>query len=157
MFKSGMAATHRERGVAAVELAVILPLIVILIAFPLFFGRVFMYYSVAHKAAQNSAMYLATVPRVEMQDNKKSAAAEDIAEEIVTATIGELKPGGLGAVVHQIDCDGGACGSGAIPNWITIHVRLVLYDEYFPNFTWIFLHDGPLVLNAEAKVKYLGQ
>lgn len=158
MFKYSQARTQRQHGVAAIEFAIILPLLLALLAFPLFFGRVFMYYSVAQKAAQNAAMYLATVPKLEMQDNNKSAAATDMAEEIVNATISSLNPGNLGGVGFQIQCDGTVCGVGAIPNdSITVKVRVVMYDEFFPHFTWPILHDGPMVLNAEATVSYLGQ
>lgn len=156
MSTSSHARTQRQRGVAAVELAILLPLLVVLIAFPLFFGRVFMYYSVAQKAAQNAAMYLATIPKLDMQDTNKSAAAKNIAEEIVEITIGELKPG-TGAIGFQIQCDDSSCGLGAIPNNVSVNVRLVLYDDYFSSFTWLFLHDGPLVINADAKIGYLGQ
>ncbi|MDO8311779.1 MAG: TadE/TadG family type IV pilus assembly protein [Sideroxyarcus sp.] len=149
---------QRQRGVAAVEFAIILPLLIGLLAFPFFFGRVSLYYSVAQKAAQNAAAYLATVPKVEMHDNNKSAAARDMAEEIVNATIAELGPGELGGIGFVIECDGGACGVGAVPeDLITVKIRITMYDEYFPYITWVILGDGPLVLDAKATVKYLGQ
>lgn len=150
--------SRRQRGVAAIEMAIILPLLVILLTFPIFFCRAFLYYSVAQKAAHNAAMYLATVPKLEMQDNNKSAAASDMATEIVEATIAELSPGALGGIGVSIQCDNGPCGVGAVPNGlITVDLRITMYDEFFPYFTWVVLGDGPLILDASATVRYVGQ
>lgn len=158
MFVSTSPRTRRQRGIAAVEFAIILPILISLIAFPIFFGRVFMYYTVAHKAAQNAAMYLATIPKSEMYDINKSAAARDMAENIAYSTIAELSPGELGGIGLVLLCNGDPCGFGAEPiNDIKVTVHMVMFDEYFSFFTWIALHDGPLVLNARVNVNYLGQ
>lgn len=146
---------RRDRGVAAVEFAIILPLILVLLAFPVFFGRVFMFYSVAQKAAQNAAQYIATVPKVEMHDSNKAAAANDVAKEIIRLTMGEVSAGS-GGIGIQVDCDDGECGTGEVPTEILVNIRLVLYDDYFAFLTYSILGDGPLVINANAKVKYLG-
>ncbi len=149
---------RRQRGVALIEYSIVVPLLISMIAFPFFFGRVFMYYSVAQKAAQNAAIYLATVPRTEMQENQKSQAAKALAEEIVATTIKEADTGVQGAIGFLVLCDNNQCGLGAVPtNSVAVVVRIVMYDEHFPFLTWIFLGDGPLIMNASATVPYLGK
>src|SRR3954467_9708660 len=69
---------RKERGVAAVEFAILLPILIALLSLPVFFARVCMHYSVAQKAAQNSAMYIATIPYVEMYTQSRAIAASDI-------------------------------------------------------------------------------
>jgi hypothetical protein len=145
----------REAGVAAVEFAIILPLMITLIAFPLFFGRVFMFYSVAQKSAHNSAIYLSKIPLVEMQDVAKSAAAATLTSELVAATIEELHPGSRGAIQTQIDCDDGPCGTG-VPTYISVHVRVKMYDELFNFFTSPILGDEGIQLKAKVTMKYVG-
>lgn len=147
--------TRKESGVAAVEFSIILLLMIALIAFPLFFGRVFMSYSVAQKAALNSASYLAKIPLVEMHDPSKSVAAAEIAQEIVDATIGALKPGDQGVVVTQIQCDIGPCGAG-VPSTVTVHVRIRMHDEFFNFLTGPILGDEGIMLNAKVTLRYVG-
>ncbi len=149
---------RRQRGVAFMEFAIIVPLLLSLIAFPFFFGRIFMYYSVAQKAAQNAAIYLATVPRAEMQETGKSRAAKELAEAIVAATIKEADTGKDGAIGFQVQCDNNQCGLGVVPTkTVAVELRISMYDEYFPFLTWAVLRDGPLVMNVNATVPYLGK
>lgn len=89
----GTPGKRRQKGVAAVEFAVILPVLVTLLFVPVFFARVFMHYSVAEKAAHSAALYLSSIPRMEMGDQDKALDAVDIASQIVDITIDELNPG----------------------------------------------------------------
>jgi Flp pilus assembly protein TadG len=51
---SGQSST-RQRGVAAVEFAILVPLLLILLTAPLYIGRVLWHYTVIHKAAHDAA------------------------------------------------------------------------------------------------------
>ena len=148
-------APKRAAGVAAVELAIVLPLMLLLIAFPMFFGRVFLSYSVAQKAAHNTASYLAKLPLVEMQDVSKSMAATTLSQDIINSTVGELRPGSEGVVVTQVQCDDGPCGSG-VPATVTVHVRVRMYDEFFSYFTGPVLGDNGIHLKAKVTMNYVG-
>ena len=148
-------APNRAAGLAAVEFAIILPLMVALIAFPLFFGRVFLSYSVAQKAAHNSASYLAKLPLVEMHDVSKSMAATTLSQDIINSTVAELRPGTEGVVVTQVQCDDGPCGSG-VPTTITVHVRVRMYDEFFSYFTGPVVGDDGIHLKAKVTMNYVG-
>ena len=157
--KQGSAARTRahkhQAGVAATELAIILPVMIALIAFPLFFGRVYMHYSVAQKAAHNAATYLAKLPLIEMQDVAKSAAATTLTQDLIDSTVDELQPGNQGVVVTQVQCDDGPCGSG-VPTTVTVHVRVRMYDEFFNYFTGPVVGDEGVHLKAKVTMKYVG-
>lgn len=145
----------REGGIAALEFAIIFPVMILLIAFPIFYARVYMYYSVAQKAAHNSAIYLAKLPLIEMQDIAKSSAATTLTQEIVDSTIGELQAGEQGVILTQINCDGGPCGSG-VPGNITVQVRVRMFDEYFDYFTGPFVGEDGVHVKAKVTMQYIG-
>ena len=145
----------REGGIASLEFMIIFPVLILLIAFPLFYARVCMYYSVAQKAAHNSAIYLAKLPLMEMQDIGKSIAATALTQDIVNSTIGELQAGSEGVILTQINCDGGPCGSG-VPDNITVHVRVRMFDEFFDFFTRPFVGDEGVHVKAKVTMRYIG-
>ena len=147
--------SRRQRGIAAVEFAVILPLLVILLTFPIFFGRLFMHYSVIQKAAHDAAMYYARIPKVEMSSQTRSLAAVAVAQSNIDAELAELNPGGGRAPVVQFRCDDGPCGDSA-PNQITVHIRLTMFDDYFNDFTWEAVGANGIQLNAQVTMSYLG-
>lgn len=45
---------RRQRGIAALELALVMP---VLLTLPLYFGRLFWYYAALQKGAQNAVRY----------------------------------------------------------------------------------------------------
>ncbi len=145
----------RQRGVAAVEFAIILPLIVALITFPIFFARVFMHYSVAQKAAHDAAIYLSNIPLAEMSDYDRSLDAADVAAAIATEELAELRPGKGKKAVIQVQCDGGPCGTFT-PAEITVHVRMRMYDDFFNYWTGNVVGTGGIQLNAQATARYVG-
>ena len=58
---------HSERGSVAVEAALMLPILILFLAFPSLFWAVYLYkYSVAQKAVHDAALYLSTAPKLEM-------------------------------------------------------------------------------------------
>ena len=144
-----------QRGVAAVEFAVILPLLIILLTFPVFFGRVFMHYSVAQKAAHDAARYLASIPLVEMTSQTRSGAAATIARQIATTELEELNPGSGSNVYVDVLCDGFSCGF-ATPTVITVSVRMRMFDDFFNDFTWEAVGNNGIPLQAIVSVPYVG-
>ena len=146
---------RKQAGVAAVEFAIILPVIVILITFPIFFARLFMHYSVAQKAAHDAAIYLSNIPLAEMSDYDRSLDAADVAAAIATEELAELRPGKGKKAVIQVQCDGGPCGT-ATPVDITVHVRMRMYDDLFNYWTWDAVGSAGIQLNAQATARYVG-
>ena len=82
-------AGKRQRGSAAVEAALIIPLILVpLFAFILLFGRYFWYYTVAQKTAHDAALYLASAPLADIRSNN----ASDLAKRIIEWETADLDP-----------------------------------------------------------------
>ena len=58
MRQAAQRGARRQRGIAAVELALVLPVLFILVMFPLYLGRVYWHYTAIQYAAQDAARYL---------------------------------------------------------------------------------------------------
>jgi Flp pilus assembly protein TadG len=146
---------RKQGGVAAIEFAVILPLILIMLAFPVFFARMFMHYAVAQKAAHDAAIYLANIPAVEMSNYERSLDAEAVATALARTELGELRPGG-GTLPHvQVQCDGWPCGNGTPAN-VTVLVSMRMYDDTFNYFTWEAVGGDGIEVRAKASATYVG-
>ena len=149
-------ARRRQRGVAAVEAAVLLPLLLVLLVFPLFFGRIFWHYAVLQKAAHDAARYLATVPLVEMNNPARGPLAADLARAIATTETAELYAGENSPVSITVLCDDGNCDAG-LPATVSVLARTRMYDPFFGSVTKpIFGEDG-LLLRAKVVMRYVGQ
>lgn len=146
---------HVQRGVAAIELALILPVLLAFLAFPLLFGRVFWHYTVAQKAAHDAASYLSTVPLIEMKTTTRIAAALDVAQAIVAAEIADLNSGG-GAPTIGIQCDGFPCSTVSVPATVRVTVQMAMYDPILDAFTWEAVGDNGIALTADVTMPYVG-
>jgi hypothetical protein len=147
---------RRQRGIAAVELAFVLPMMVMLLAVPLYFGRVFWHYTAAQKAAQDAARYLSTVPMAELANSARVRYAVEVAQNIAETETAELDPGPDRPFV-SVTCDDWACDGFSAPTTIGVSVHLRMVDSYFPVVTSLFGGDSGLVLRAAAKVPYVGR
>lgn len=84
-----------QRGVIAVEAAVVLPILLILIAFPSLFWAFYFYkYSAAQKAVHDASLYLSTAPRLEMTAAGPDGdpAALTLAKKIIAKEMAGLNP-----------------------------------------------------------------
>jgi len=122
----------REQGVAAIEAAILLPILLAFLTFPIFYARCFWHYTAAQKAAQDAARYLATVPAAEMRSKKLAKAAAAIAVEIAQREIVELAPGSEFDPPQAI-CDGADCGSipGKVPTKVRVLINFGMVDTMF--------------------------
>lgn len=151
-------ATHSQRGVAAVEMAILLPVVMIfMLALPLFLGRCLWHYTVVHKAAHDAARYLATVPVADMRNPIRAAAAIRVAQYIATQETEELKPGGPYPVEVQVRCAPTLCLQG---NWqrVTVAVSLTMFDPIFRDITKLIGLDPVtgLPIYTETELYYVG-
>jgi Flp pilus assembly protein TadG len=144
-----------QSGVAAIELALILPTLIALLAFPLLFGRVLWHYTVAQKAAHDAASYLSTVSLIEMRTTTRIAAALDVTKAIVDAEIADLNPGGDAPTIG-IQCDGFPCSTVNLPTAVRVTVQMSMFDPIFDNFTWEVVGDSGITLTADVALPYVG-
>jgi len=144
----------RQRGAAAVEFAVLLPCLAIVLAPVILCARFMWHYTAAHKAAQDAARYMATVPQLELRSRALAARASAVAVDIVRRELGDLAPG-EDIPDPEIECDTNACGirAGTVPR--TIRVTLVFYmrDPIFNTY----LGQYGLPIDVTVVTPYVGK
>jgi Flp pilus assembly protein TadG len=153
-----MKTTLRQRGGAAVEFAILIPYMLLLLAAPLLFGRVFWHYTVAQKAAQDAVRFLASATPAEIRtpgSGGMEAPVAAVARAIVMAEIAELNPGPYSPGVDVL-CDGRTCFGFQIPVQVTVGVTVPLYDDSFGGLTADFTGGSPLLLTPVASSDYVG-
>jgi len=126
------------QGLAAVEFVLVLPLLLLMLAFPLYFGRYCYHYSVAHAAATSAANYMSRVPLAEATNTSKASAAFGVAREIFQEMTNELNPGPLRPVL-MIDCVDNLCTGSIKPRQVRATVELSVEDLFFRDVTQLSL------------------
>lgn len=145
---------RRQRGSAAIEAALVLPIFVLFLTFPIFYARCFWHYTVAQKAAQDATRYLSQVSAAEMRSRPLAQAASNVALQIAQTEISELAPGSVidTPIVH---CDNVPCGSliGRVPSTVGVFITFSMHDNIFG-----VVPDGRygLVITADASMRYVG-
>ena len=144
----------RQHGAAAVELALVLPILIVFLTFPLFYARCFWHYTVAQKAAQDAASYLSMVPASEMRSPDLAAAATNVALEIARREMAELAPGTT-IRQPQVKCDGVDCGffPGKSPEKVRVVITFGMVDTIFG-----LIETGRygLLITADVTLRYVG-
>jgi hypothetical protein len=153
-----------QRGSVAVEAAVIMTFVLVpLLAFTLFLGRYFWYYSVAQKASHDAALYYSHAPLHEI--NKvlspgllmASANTTDEAADITSPTDVELfvqckYPGPPGS-----DFWTGCNNTLSRPLSVKADVTFSMNDPFFSVMTWTITGGQPLAIFASTTVTYAGR
>ena len=148
---------RRQSGSAAVELAIVLPILFISMTVPIFFARYFWHYTVAHKAALDAARYLSTVSVREMRSPTLAATAGQIANGIAAEELADLSPG-KDAPTIEVFCGPSKLCIGynavAMPETIKVRVSMNLIDNVFGVVSTSF-YGWPIV--ADVEVRYVGR
>lgn len=158
MKKSLRQPKRRSRGSVAVEFAVLLPWILVMLAAPLLFGRVCWHYTVAQKAAQDAVRFLAAANPAEIKTpgaGGTEAPIAAVARAIVMAEIAELSPGPYSPGVDVL-CDGRTCFGFQIPANVTVGVTIPIYDEFLGPLTAEFTGGDQILLTPVATTNYVG-
>lgn len=130
---------RRQQGAAAVELALVLPVLVVFFTAPLFFAIFFWHYTVVQKAAQDGARYLSTVSEQEMRDPTLALVAANTAREIIRGELAELIPN-QNSITVVLYCGTAADGvrnlctgveDGPLPEVVDVSVQFRLRDQLF--------------------------
>jgi hypothetical protein len=119
-----------QRGAAAVELALLLPVLLLFIFMPLFIGRYFWHYTAAQKAAQDAARYLSTVSVQEMREDVLAEQAAMVARSIALEEIRDLNAGSAAPDII-IECGDDPCigvRNSALPDNVSVTVRMSYFD-----------------------------
>lgn len=144
----------RQRGSAAIEAALILPIFIIFLTVPIYYARCFWHYTVAQKAAQDAARYLSQVSAAEMRSPALAQAASNIALQIAQKELAELAPGSVIAA-PIVQCDYLPCGSliGIPPTTVRAFITFSMYDNIFG-----VIPGGRfgLVITADVSMRYVG-
>lgn len=153
----------RSQGSIAVECAIVLPVLLLLISSMLFFARVFWCYTVAQKAAHDGARFLATTT---LREITPSSTGSDVpvalvAEQIARDEVAELNPG-AGIGVEVLCYQGtptpywGHCFGIDVPKDVLVRVTVPVMDSFFDPFTEFFTDGNPIVLRAVMATNYVG-
>lgn len=123
----------RQRGIAAVELAIISPIFLLLIAFTLYLGQVVLNYTAIQHAALDGARYLSTVPVTELGHPSRAAAAASVANAIIEQELAELATGPYPFVV-DVTCDGAKCVGYSTPTTVGAIIQGRVESSIFPGY-----------------------
>lgn len=148
---TNLTAKRRRRGIAAVEFALVLPFLLMLLMLPLYFGRVFWHYAALQKATQNAVRYLASVPATTMKNPVKVGYAVQLANEIAQQHLQELNPGPYPMIV-TVQCDGVTCDGLATPSTVRVFTRARVEDIFFPDSDTM-----SILVTADATIAYVGK
>jgi Flp pilus assembly protein TadG len=138
-------------------MAILIPILLVFLAVPIFFARVFWYYSVAQKAAHDATRFLSTATQVEMRTQGVGygeAPMAGIARAIAVAEIQEIMPV-MSAVTIDVQCDLNTCGLG-VPQTVRVAVRMRFKDDILDTITSGFYGPDGLLLAGDLTMRYVG-
>ncbi|MBV6324405.1 TadE/TadG family type IV pilus assembly protein [Duganella violaceipulchra] len=147
--------SRRPRGIAAVEMALILPVFVLLLALPLFLGRALYHYQIMHRAAHDAARYLASCATIDYKSPARVADVQAAARTLVAAELAGASAGSYPPAVG-VNCDGGLCGGFAVPTTVSVQIITLLEDDVFPDISYNLVGSNGLQLNVTVTMHYVG-
>ena len=145
-------ASRRARGVVALEAAMTLILVAVIVPALVVLGNVLRQHLVLETVAHQSARQLATMPRLHMS---KSLAYQEAELRIRTQSMAALAAAGIdtAAVSYQVACEI-FCGSPSMPQQVKVRlVATVQVGALGPAVAWLISTQG-IVLHAEAVLRY---
>lgn len=122
---------RRQRGVVVLELAMVLPAMLFVLAAAIYFCWMSYHYEVVQKAVQAGARYLSGTPAINMKTSASAQHESNLVQALVQEDLGVL--GATAAVV--VSCDDVPCAAlnGALPAKVTVTV-LVTAPNIFPAY-----------------------
>jgi len=146
-----------QGGSIAIEMALVIVTLVFLLTVPIFFARVFWYYSVAQKAAHDAVRFLATAPQAELRTpgpGNTPSSVVAVARAIADAETTVLDPV-MASKYIDIDCNFGTCGDG-VPSTVRVYIHMRMRDDLFAPYTAPFYGQDGMLIKAEVTMRYVG-
>ncbi|MBD8563175.1 pilus assembly protein [Oxalobacteraceae sp. CFBP 8763] len=143
-------------GSVAVEMALILPLFLILLAGPLYLARAAWFYSVGQKAAHDATRYVATATQAELRTaggGFNEARVPAIARWIAQQELGEIVTFSDGIVI-TILCDSSGCGV-LTPTRVRTIIQISLQDTLLGGLTTQYLGSTNMALSSNVTMRYV--
>jgi Flp pilus assembly protein TadG len=148
----------RERGGAAVEAAILFPILAIILAGPaIYLARFFWHYEVAQKAAHDAALFLSKATNVEMQTFGPAGevAIATLARNVATMEMAELSPGSTPPPpsvlceyqVTKTTTSWSSCNGLLVPLNVKVTVAFAYVDGFF---------DADQLIWVDVPVRYVG-
>jgi Flp pilus assembly protein TadG len=121
----------RERGAVALELALVVPTLMVLLVLVLYYGRLAYHYEIAQKSVQAGTRYLSSVPFMNLRTSASAQYESNLTQTIVQAEMASL---GSTATVAVI-CNSVPCNvlNGVVPTTISVTV-IVEVPNIFPGY-----------------------
>ncbi|MYM25398.1 hypothetical protein GTP46_22470 [Duganella sp. FT135W] len=121
----------RQGGMVALELALVLPVLLVLLSAVLYYGRLTYAYEVTQKAASAGARYLSSVAAVNMKNPVQAGQESNLAQTIVQTELAALSALGVSTAV-EVDCDAISCAMlGGIPNEVSVTIVVWVPNIFF--------------------------
>jgi cbb3-type cytochrome oxidase subunit 3 len=147
-----------EQGSVAVEMAIILPIFLVLLAVPLFLAIVFWCYSAGQKAAHDGARYLSTATQAEMRTpgggfNEATVAAT--ARWIAQQELEGILPF-VDGIPIVIECNASTACGGSVPATVHVRVQINLHDTFFDSITMDSIGGTGMLMVSDVTLRYVG-
>lgn len=155
----------RQRGSAAVEAALIIPLILVpLLAFVLFLGRYFWYYTVAQKAVHDGALAMATSSPADIKSNAASGLALQIIrdetadlDETTTSTLGFTAECWFRVPANSPFVSSYPCSTNASLAMVRMNLSMTVTDPFLSGVTGPVLGTDGLTIMTGVTMRYVGR
>lgn len=155
-------ATRKSQdGAVAVEAAVCIALVLVpLLAFILFFGKFYWYYTAGQKAVHDAALYLATAPIGEI----RNLSAEGLANDILAQETADFDP--TTTTEPSVDCGypRGAsqtvyrqCTSTGTPTSVQTTINLTISDPFLGPIISATTGNDSITILIVSQMPYVGR
>jgi Flp pilus assembly protein TadG len=144
-----------QRGVVAIETALVLLASFALLPFMLYFARLTLHGAVLQQASFSATRYLATLPREQMRDPALQAAALNVARGLIGEAVAgaqlDTSPRAIEFMCDITECS--QMGFAGAPALVTAHITLLFTDPvFFDSYTGTVLpYEYPLNLIAAQR------
>jgi Flp pilus assembly protein TadG len=135
---------RRQRGIAAVELALIMMLTGFVMPVIFLFARVFYHYNVIKQATQDAANFMASVPRIELKTSAGMAAAQARSRELVRNGISEAGITPPEDLIIDVRCNNNStCSWATEVQDVRVEATFILVDGFWQDTgPWLSQADG---------------